>query len=96
MSLRSFGFVRFIRAIPGVRRVRSGWLGSFGRALEVIRARPGGRRGHSGSLVSFVGALDIVLFRWVHSGAPWGSSGSFGFVGALLRGPSFIRVRWFL
>ena len=78
MSSSSFGFVEFIRTRPGSSRVHLCSLGSFGRGpakgvLGFIRVR------WVWSLVSF----DVL---WVHSGATWGSSGSFRFVG-------FIRAR---
>ena len=77
-SSGSFGFVEFIRTRPGSSRVYLCSLGSFGRGpakgvLWFIRVR------WVWSLVSF----DVL---WVHSGATWGSSGSFRFVG-------FIRAR---
>ena len=86
----SFGFVGFIRAYAGGGWVHLGSLGSFRRALDsflFIRAPP-----RFGS-ISFARALGVVVFilcslgsfkpvrvRQVHLGAPFGSSGSFGFV----------------
>ena len=63
-------------------------MGSFGRGLGVIRAHAAGRRvnlGHSGAPYGSLGhALGVVRFCWVHSGASWGSSGSFA-VGGFIR-----------
>ena len=61
----------------------------------MILARPAGRRGHSSSLISFGRALGLVGFisvRWVHTGAPWVSAGSFGFVGIIWALPWGRRV----
>ena len=70
------GIIRFSRARPEGRRVHSDESGrggvhsaTFGRALRV-----------SGlfGFVGFIRALGVVRFiynRWVHSGAPGGSSG---------------------
>ena len=89
MSSGSLVFVGFIRASPGGRRVHSGSLGSFGWSgsfgfVGFIRSRP----------VGFLRACPrgrlVISVRWVHpsavwgclvhSGAPWGSSGSTAFV----------------
>ena len=46
--------------------------------------RPGERWIHSRSLGSFgcdLGVVGFIKGRWVHSGASWGSLGSFGVVG---------------
>ena len=59
------------------------------RDVGFIRAHPCGRPVHSGSLSSFRRTLVVVVFirvRWVRWRAPWGLSGSFGFV-------RFIRAR---
>ena len=69
-------------------------MDSFGRAVEIIwfiLAPPGCRRVHSDSLSSLGRALCVVVFirvRWVHSGRPCASSGSFGLVGFILVRPS--------
>ena len=75
----------FIRARPWCRRVHF-CLGGF------LQARPGCRSAgvHLGSLGSFGCALGVVGFihvRWVNSGAPWRSSGSFGFDGLIRARP---------
>ena len=52
--------------------------------VEFVRVRPGGDRVHS---CSFGHALEVVWFirvRCVRSCTPWGSSGSFAFVGLIL------------
>ena len=51
-------------------------LGSVG----IIRAR---WTSHPGSLCSLWRAMGVILFRWVHSVAPWQSSCSFGFIGSI-------------
>ena len=59
-----------------------------------FRARNGGRLDSLGTLGR---ALVVVLVHWVHSGMPWGSSGSFGyvlFILALAMVVVFIRVLW--
>ena len=83
-SSGTFGVDGLIRVRPGGRRVRSASKGSFGYTLRLVRFTqvcPGGRGVHAGSLSSFGCALVIDGFirgRWVHSGAPCVSSGSFG------------------
>ena len=67
----SFGFVAFMRARPGGRRVHSCLSGSFAHSL-----------GESCSFV-FVGFIRACPGgSWVHSVTLWGLSGSFGFVQA--------------
>ena len=89
------GLLGSLGALPGCGQIHSGSFDSFGRALGVVAFilwRPGGHRVHSGSLGSFWRVLGIVGFfqvRWVHSAAPWVSSGLF----VLIREcPSYCRV----
>ena len=70
--VRSLGIVAFIRVRPVCCWVHSG------RAFVFVRARPGGCR--PGSLGSFGRGLGFSWVRWVHSGVPWWSLGSFRFV----------------
>ena len=73
VSSVSFGFVGLIGVRPWCRGVHLGFVG-------FIRARPRCRLVHSGTRSLFIGV------RWVHTGVPWGSSGSFALV-------EFIRER---
>ena len=61
--------------------------GSFG-FVGVIPVRPGDQ---PGSLGHAHGVIGLIRFRWVHSGAPWGSLGSFGRALGIV---GFNRVRW--
>ena len=51
-------------------------------AVGVTRVNPGGRWVLARSLGSLGSALEVgfIRVRWVHSGAPWESLGSFGIV----------------
>ena len=100
-SSGSFWFVGFIRARLVGRRVQWSALmessGSFGfvgfiwsRSGRRWQARPRCGLVHSGSLGAFVRALPVLGFirvSWVVSGAPLGSSGSFGLVGSIWARP---------
>ena len=88
LSSGSFGFVGFIRSRPGGRRAHSVSLGSFKRALGVVRYI----RVHSGSFERVVGVVGFIRVRWVHSGAPLGSSGLFELIGHIGVCPDGRRV----
>ena len=68
----SFRFVGFTRVRPAGHRAYLGSLGSRGFALGVVELDK--RR-------CALGVVGFIQGRWVYSGAPWGSSGSFGVVG---------------
>ena len=79
-SLGSFGLVGFIYTRHGGRPVYLGSLCSIGRALVFVGFTPTRRWVHSCSIGRVQDVVGFILARWVHSGAPWGSSCSFGFV----------------
>ena len=87
------GLVRNRWFHSGMLRKHSELLGSFGCAF-------GDRRIHPGSLGSMGCALGFVGFirgRWVHWGAPWGSSRSSCVAGLLAERPGVARSiagRW--
>ena len=83
-SYGSFGFVWFVRACPGCCPVHSGSLGRTLGVVGFIRVRLG----------SFRSAQGVVGFIRVHSGMSWVSSGSFWFVGFVLKRPDGRRYDW--
>ena len=90
-TLLVVGFVEFIRALPGGRRVHPCSLGSLGRALEVvgfIRVRNVHYGAPWGSLGSF-GLVGFIQARHRRGRIHSGSLGSFGRAHGVVR---FIRI----
>ena len=91
MLSRSFGFVGFIRALPCGRRVHSGTLGSFERAL-VSLVTLACTLASLGSFERAHGVVGCILVRCVNSGPHLGLSGSFALVEFILPRPFGGRV----